>query len=189
VNSLHFPGARQAVQIKRRRADRTTGQTTVKTVYAVTGLTAEQATAAQFAQLVRDHWKSEALHHVRDTTFAGDASQLRTGNAARAMATWRNLAVGALRAAGVKNIAAGLRRNARDPRRPSHSSVSDDHEPDVTQLHRSPGTDVATERHPAGTLPTGLLARRNSNEALGPTVLIELAGVEVEALRFITEAW
>jgi len=32
--------------------------------------------------------------------------------------TWRNLAVGALRTAGVKNIAAGLRRNARDPRRP-----------------------------------------------------------------------
>ncbi|MFJ2110998.1 hypothetical protein ACIOEX_03575 [Streptomyces sp. NPDC087850] len=32
----------------------------------------------------------EALHHVRDTTFAEDASQLRTGNAPRAMATWRN---------------------------------------------------------------------------------------------------
>jgi hypothetical protein len=34
------------------------------------------------------------------------------------MATWRNLAVGALHEAGVKNIAAGPRRNARDPRRP-----------------------------------------------------------------------
>lgn len=59
-----------------------------------------------------------ALHHVRDTTFAEDASQLRTGSAPRAMATWRNLAIGALRMAGVKNIAAGLRRNARDPLRP-----------------------------------------------------------------------
>ncbi len=48
---------------------------------------------------------------------------------------------------------------------------------------------MTTERHPTKTLPTGLLARRNSNEALGPSVLIELAGVEVEALRFITEAW
>jgi predicted transposase YbfD/YdcC len=117
VNSL-FPGARQAVQIKRRRTDRKTGKTTVKTVYAVTSLTAEQATSAQLAELVRDHWKIEALHHVRDTTFAEDASQLRTGNAPRTMATWRNLAIGALRTAGVKNIAAGLRRNARDPRRP-----------------------------------------------------------------------
>ncbi|WP_257217473.1 MULTISPECIES: ISAs1 family transposase [Streptomyces] len=118
VNSLLFPGARQAVQLKRRRTDRKTDKTTVKTVYAVTSLTAEQATAAQLAELVRDHWKIEALHHVRDTTFAEDASQLRTGNAPRAMATWRNLAIGALRTAGVKNIAAGLRRNARDPRRP-----------------------------------------------------------------------
>ncbi|PBC92509.1 IS4 family transposase [Streptomyces sp. Ag82_O1-15] len=118
VNSLLFPGARQAVQIKRRRTDRKTGRTTVKTVYAVTSLTAEQATPVLLAQLVRDHWKIEALHHVRDTTFAEDASQLRTGNAPRAMATWRNLAIGALRTAGAKNIAASLRRNARDPHRP-----------------------------------------------------------------------
>lgn len=58
------------------------------------------------------------MHHVRDTTFAEDASRLRTGNAPRAMATWRNLAIGALRLSGVKNIAAGLRRNPRNARRP-----------------------------------------------------------------------
>jgi hypothetical protein len=51
-------------------------------------------------------------------TFAEDASQLRTGNAARAMATCRNLAIGALRLSAATNIAAGLRRNARDPGRP-----------------------------------------------------------------------
>ncbi|GAB7189067.1 ISAs1 family transposase [Kitasatospora sp. Ki12] len=118
VNNLFFPGARQAVQIKRRRTDRQTGKTIITTVYAVTSLTAEQTTPAQLAQLIRNHWKIEALHHVRDTTFAEDASQLRTGNAPRAMATWRNLAVGALRLNGVTNMAAGLRRNARDARRP-----------------------------------------------------------------------
>ncbi|WP_442811135.1 hypothetical protein [Streptomyces sp. NBC_01217] len=58
------------------------------------------------------------LHHVRDTTFAEDASQLRTGNAPRAMATWRNLAIGALRLAGRHGIAAALRQNARDATRP-----------------------------------------------------------------------
>lgn len=118
VNNLLFPGACQAVQVKRRRTDRKTGKTTIATIYAVTSLTAEQATPTQLAQLIRGHWKIEALHHVRDTTFAEDASQLRTGNAPRAMATWRNLAVGALRLSGVRNIAAGLRRNARDARRP-----------------------------------------------------------------------
>lgn len=118
VNNLLFPGARQAIQVKRRRTDRKTGKTTITTVYAVTSLAAEQATPAQIATLIRDHWKVEALHHVRDTTFAEDASQLRTGNTPRAMATWRNLAIGALKLAGVTNIAAGLRRNARDPHRP-----------------------------------------------------------------------
>ncbi|ANZ13497.1 hypothetical protein O1L44_00400 [Streptomyces noursei] len=34
------------------------------------------------------------------------------------MDTWRNLAAGAMKLAGVTNIVAGLRRNARDPRRP-----------------------------------------------------------------------
>ncbi|MFG2639031.1 ISAs1 family transposase [Streptomyces sp. NPDC048362] len=118
VNNLLFPGARQAIQIKCRRTDRKTGNTTTKTIYAVTSLTAAQATPPQLARLVRDHWSIEALHHVRDTTFAEDASQLRTGNAPRAMATWRNLAVGAMKLTGVTNLAAGLRRNARDPRRP-----------------------------------------------------------------------
>ncbi|MER8001010.1 transposase [Streptomyces sp. NPDC095613] len=118
MNSLLFPGARQAVQLKRRRTDHKTGKTTLKTIYAVTSLTAEQATPAQLAKLVRDHWKIEVLHQIRDTTFAEDASQLRTGNAPRAMATWRNLAIGALRLNGARDIAAGLRRNARDTTRP-----------------------------------------------------------------------
>lgn len=47
-----------------------------------------------------------------------EAFQLRTGNAPRAMATWRNLTIGAIRLAGIHGIAAALRRNARDPKRP-----------------------------------------------------------------------
>lgn len=42
---------------------------------------------AQIAQLIRDHWNIEALHHLRGTTFAEDASRLRTGNTPRAVAT------------------------------------------------------------------------------------------------------
>ncbi|WP_392667092.1 ISAs1 family transposase [Streptomyces sp. LN785] len=117
VNNLLFPGARQAVQIVRRRVHHTTGKISLKTVYAVTSLAAEQAPPARLAQLVRGHWTVEALHHVRDVTFTEDASQLRTGNAPRAMTTCRNLAIGALRLAGVRNIAAGLRRTARDQTR------------------------------------------------------------------------
>ncbi|MFJ3310845.1 ISAs1 family transposase [Streptomyces sp. NPDC086549] len=118
VNNLLFPGARQAVQIVRRRVHRKTGKISLKTVYAVTSLTAEQADPAQLARLIRGHWTVEALHHVRDVTFAEDASQLRTGNTPRAMATCRNLAIGALRLTGARNIASGLRRAARDQTRP-----------------------------------------------------------------------
>lgn len=118
ANNLLFPAARQAIQLRRRRMDRKTGKVSIKTVYAVTSLTAEQATPVELARLIRSHWKIEALHHVRDVTFAEDASQLRTGSAPRAMATWRNLAIGALRLAGKSSIATGLRRNARDASRP-----------------------------------------------------------------------
>lgn len=118
VNSLLFPGARQAIQLKRRRLHRRSGKVSIKTVYAVTSLNAGQATPAQLATMIRAHWQIEALHHVRDTTFAEDASQLRTGNTPRTMATWRNLAIGALRLAGTRNIAAALRANSRDPKRP-----------------------------------------------------------------------
>ncbi len=119
VNNLLFPGARQAVQIvRRRRRSRKTGKISIKAVYAVTSLTAEQATPARLATLIRGHWTVESLHHVRDVTFAEDASQTRTGNAPRVMASYRNLAIGAFRLAGVRNIAAGLRRTARDATRP-----------------------------------------------------------------------
>ncbi|POG44222.1 hypothetical protein BV881_28170 [Streptomyces sp. ZL-24] len=118
VAGLLLPGAAQAIELRRRRVNRKTGKISIKTVYAVTSLNAEQSTPAQLASLIRGHWSVEALHHVRDTTFAEDASQLRTGNVSRAMATWRNLAIGALRLVGRHGISAALRRNARDATRP-----------------------------------------------------------------------
>lgn len=59
VNSLLFPGARQAVQPKRRRVDRKTGKVSIKTAYAVTSLTAEQATPAELARLIRSTGRSK----------------------------------------------------------------------------------------------------------------------------------
>ena len=51
-------------------------------------------------------------------TFAEDGSQVRTGTAPQVMACLRNLVIGALSRAGPVNVAAALRRHARDPRRP-----------------------------------------------------------------------
>jgi len=86
-------------------------------VYAVTSLAHAQASPARLADYLRGHWTIEALHHIRDTTFAEDASQTRTGAAPRAMASLRNLAIGILHAHGHRNLAAALRRNARDATR------------------------------------------------------------------------
>lgn len=52
---------------------------------------------------------------VRDTTFAEDASKIRTGHGPENMATLRNLAINALRTAGHRNIAAGLRHVSYEP--------------------------------------------------------------------------
>jgi hypothetical protein len=88
------------------------------TVYAITSLPFELARPARLADLLRGHWGIEALHHVRDVTFAEDASQVRSGTAPSVMAALRNLVIGVLRQAGPVNVAAALRHHARDPRRP-----------------------------------------------------------------------
>ena len=117
IAGLDFPHAVQALRITRQvRCLRSRRWRTV-TVYAVTSLTATQASPARLADWIRGHWGIEVLHHLRDVTFAEDASQVRTGAAPRTMASLRNLAIGILRARGRRDIAAALRYNARDATR------------------------------------------------------------------------
>lgn len=63
----------------------------------------------------------EALHHVGDVTYSEDACRVRTGTAARAMATLRNLAIGLMRQAGWTNIAAAVDRYRS---RPKHATAT-----------------------------------------------------------------
>jgi hypothetical protein len=88
------------------------------TAYAVTSLTHAQVRPARLADLLRGHRAIEALHHLRDVTFAEDTSQVRTGAGPSVMACLRNLVIGLLGRGGPVNLAAELRRHARDPRRP-----------------------------------------------------------------------
>ncbi|MFE4887579.1 transposase [Streptomyces sp. NPDC056701] len=81
-------------------------EVTLERVHAVTSLVAEQATAVQLAATVRGHWQVESLHHVRDTTLREDACHVRTGNAPRSLATFRNLAIALAHLVGWTNHAA-----------------------------------------------------------------------------------
>jgi predicted transposase YbfD/YdcC len=111
AGGLPFPGAVTAIKLHRRRKPKGNKETR-ETVYAVTSLQAHQTTPVHIAALVRGQWSIENRdHHVRDTTFAEDASRLRTGTAPRAMAIFRKLAIGALRLAGVTNLAKATRIN------------------------------------------------------------------------------
>jgi predicted transposase YbfD/YdcC len=116
---LAFPHAAQAIQIVRRRRLSRKKKWSRETVYAVTSLTAVQASPAELAAIIRGHQAIEdRLHWVRDMDYDEDRSQVRTASAPRVMATLRNLALTILRLAGHASIAAALRHHARRPDRP-----------------------------------------------------------------------
>ena len=112
---LAFPHAAQALRVTRRTRPLSGGKWRTVTVYAVTSLAFGQATPAELAGWIRGHWQIEALHHIRDVTYAEDASQVRTRNGPQVMATLRNLAITLFRQAGHANIAAACRHHARTP--------------------------------------------------------------------------
>jgi predicted transposase YbfD/YdcC len=116
---LDHPHARQALQVVRWRRDLGTGKLTIERIYLVTSLPPGTATGSELAAWIRGHWLIEnQLHHVRDRTFHEDASKIRTRNLPRVMAGLRNLAIGVHRQDGHTNIAAALRRTARNHLRP-----------------------------------------------------------------------
>jgi predicted transposase YbfD/YdcC len=114
---VEFPGAAQILQIRRSWISRD-GKRHTETCYVVCSVDTAQADPLTVAGWVRGHWRVETrLHWVRDVDWDEDRSQVRTGNAPRAMATLRNTIISLLRLAGWDNIAAGLRWCSRDPLR------------------------------------------------------------------------
>jgi predicted transposase YbfD/YdcC len=118
-----FPHARQVALIeryvtrkvrKRKKNSRKYTATVVRsaiTAFIITSLDAREAAPEHIAGYVRDHWRIEnKIHYVRDVTFREDYSRVRTGPKPRIMATLRNLALGLIRQAGYRKIAATIRK-------------------------------------------------------------------------------
>jgi predicted transposase YbfD/YdcC len=73
---------------------------------------------ADLAAAIRGHWAVEnSSHHIRDVTFAEDASTVHAATAPRAMATLRNRAIGVLKNLGADNIAKITRAIRDNPQR------------------------------------------------------------------------
>jgi len=107
---VEFPHVEQVCRIERITCNLAGEQRFREVAYAVTSLSPEAADSKRLLCINRGHWCIEnRLHWVRDVTFDEDRSQIRTGEAPRAMATLRNLAISLFRLHGLKNIAQTLR--------------------------------------------------------------------------------
>jgi predicted transposase YbfD/YdcC len=117
LGGIAFPTPTWPSTSTRRR--KPTGQRESReSVYAVTSLDAHQAGPANLATAIRRHWGIEnSSHHIRDVTFAEDASTVHTGTAPQTMATLRNLAIGALKTLRAHDIATATRAIRDEPRR------------------------------------------------------------------------
>jgi predicted transposase YbfD/YdcC len=101
-----FPGARQVLRLRRDTGGLDGVRTGKQIVYGVTSLPADLAGPEHLNHYAREHWCVEnRLHWIRDVTFHEDNSQLRTGTAPRALATFRNLALNTCRLDARANIA------------------------------------------------------------------------------------
>ena len=111
-----WPGVQQVFRVARRRT--AGGKTTEEVVYGITSLAREDADAAGLLGLSRAHGGIEhGLHHTRDETFREDRCRVRRGQAARVLASLRNVAVYLLRQGSHPSVAAATREMAAYPER------------------------------------------------------------------------
>ena len=106
LSYISFPGVRFVAQVRREVAYKKDGrQRKPETVYLLTSLPPERATAERLLRLNRLYWGIEnRVHYVRDVALREDASRIRKKSLPRLMATFANLAISILRLLKTKNI-------------------------------------------------------------------------------------
>ena len=104
----------QAFKLTRRRT--CTGETKSETLYGITSLRRDQASAGDLMRMIRGHWGIEnSVFHVRDVTLGEDQCRVRTGSAPHILSSVRNIVLNLLHKIKDVNIAAMLRRHAAHP--------------------------------------------------------------------------
>jgi predicted transposase YbfD/YdcC len=107
---LGWPHLGQVFEIKRETLIISRNKTRSETVYGLTSLTPEAASAKDLLALNRGYWGIEnGSHHCRDVTFKEDDCRMKSYPAAESLAVCNNLAIGLIRQAGWGNAAAARR--------------------------------------------------------------------------------
>ncbi len=89
-----WAGVEQIIEITRKRWIKVKNKETTEVSFAITSLSANQASPQQLMKLLRDHWKIENnLHRTRDMAFDEDRSTIRKGSPPEVMAALRNTAI------------------------------------------------------------------------------------------------
>lgn len=115
---LPFPHVNQVWLVERYITDAAGTPRSAVAALGVTNLPAQPGTPECLASLVRQHWGIESLHWLRDTVYREDNSTVRTRSGPRVMAALRNLAIGAIRLTGRRDITEATRSAGRAMDRP-----------------------------------------------------------------------
>jgi predicted transposase YbfD/YdcC len=115
---LPFPHVNQVWLIERYITDPAGRPRSAVAALGVTNLPTHPGTPECLATLVRHHWGIESLHWLRDTLYREDNSTVHTRSGPRVMAALRNLAIGAIRLTGRRDITEATRSASRNMHRP-----------------------------------------------------------------------
>jgi predicted transposase YbfD/YdcC len=115
---LPFPHVHQVWLVERYTSDPAGAPRSAVAALGVTNLPDDRAGPQCLATLIRQHWGIESLHWLRDTLYREDNSTVHTRSGPRVMAALRNLAIGAIRLTGRRDITEATRSASRNMDRP-----------------------------------------------------------------------
>ena len=114
---LNFPGVGQVFLIERLTIEKTTGETSRKTLYGLTSHPSATSSAAAILAFNRDHWSVEnGCHYILDWNWDEDRCTIRTGHGPENITALRRFAIGAIRSKSRDTVAATIQRLARNVR-------------------------------------------------------------------------
>lgn len=117
-DDLPFPHVNQVWLVERYVTNTAGAHVSAIAQLGVASHTTSQASPAEVAGYVQGQWAIEVLHWLRDTCYREDHSTVHTRSGPRVLASLRNLAIGALRLAGRRDITEATRWACRHMSRP-----------------------------------------------------------------------